>query len=147
MITPTVIQFLGLMLAATTTPTSADPIACAPRSPETMVTPNDATCRPLEGGALRTLLRDAYVSPVRGPGLVSNPPGEVFMYNGAYERRVISRRNFQGTYSIEGNAVCVEGPDFGRRCRRVFVALDGIVYLFVDVEDGSATTMTVSPLR
>lgn len=102
--------------------------------------------QPLSGDALRNLLRDAYVTPVRTPGLVSNPAGEVFMYNGAYERRNIGRRRLQGTYSIEENAVCVEVPESSKWCRRVFTALDGVIYLFVNSDDGSAATMTVTRL-
>ena len=73
--------------------------------------------QPMQGEALRTLLRDVYVTPVQPPGvIVDHPPGEMFGHDGSY-RRIMGRTSVQGIFVIEGPIVCVEGVDFERLCR------------------------------
>lgn len=109
-----------------------------------MPTPNEATRPPIEGDALRTLLRDVFVALPRAPGVLTRQLGEVFRYNGAYERIAYWGRR-QGTFSIEGDAVCIEGPSLARQCRRVILLSDDN-YSLVDVEDGTSAIVTISPL-
>lgn len=123
---------------------SADPGALAQSSPAGSLPANEAAGRPIEGEALRELLRDVFVALPRAPGVLTRQLGEVFRYNGAYERIAYWGRR-QGTFSIEGDAVCIEGPSLARQCRRVFVVPDG-TYAFVDTEDGSSASMTIAGL-
>jgi hypothetical protein len=106
----------------------------------------ESTPKPIANGALRTLLRDVYVAPVPLPGgtRVDHPPGEIFGSNGVY-RRALSRRSIEGTFVIQGDLVCVQGPDLHRLCRQVLGENNG-TYVFIDVETGSSTLMTVTPL-
>jgi hypothetical protein len=101
---------------------------------------------PVEGDALRALLRDVFVArPRPSDGVITSPSGEVFRYNGAYQR-IDGRRRQEGAYTIEGNAVCTHGAGFVRQCRRVLAAPGGR-YAFVDTADGSSAPMIISPLE
>lgn len=106
---------------------------------------NGSASRSIEGDALRALLHDAFVTRPGPDGVLTEPAGEVFRENGAYQR-IDGRRRLEGRFSIEGNAVCIEGPGFVRQCRRVSAASGGN-YVFVDTDDGSSVTMIVSPLQ
>lgn len=138
----------GLLFTMATGAGNDRPARISIRSESGIVTApmNESASRPVEGDALRALLRDVFVArPRLSDGVITSPSGEVFRYNGVYES-IDGRRRLEGVYSIDGNAVCVHGQGFVRQCRRV-LALPGGVYAFVDTEDGSSTTMTVSPLE
>jgi hypothetical protein len=100
------------------------------------------TRQPIEGEALRRLLRDAYVTPALSPGVITSPDGEIFRSDGFY-RRVLSRTSIEGRFVIQGDSVCIEGPDLSRLCRRVFDHGDG-VYIFVNASDGSSASMNIA---
>ena len=98
--------------------------------------------QPIHGEVLRRLLRDAYVVRALPPGVITSPDGEIFRSDGFY-RRILSRSSIEGRFVIQGNLVCVEGPDLSRRCRRVFDDGDD-TYTFVDAADGSSIVMHVT---
>ena len=126
---------------------SAVPDTLAHASPIEMPT-NEAQHRPLNGDELRTLLRDAYVTPVPPAGVtVDHPRGESFLSGGRY-RRFLSRTAVEGVFTIEGDLVCVEGRDFEPLCRRI-VDEGGGTYAFIDAASGSSTRMSITypPVR
>ena len=130
-----IFAILALVLGG---PSAAD--AQDPTSPPTAR--SEGARRPVEGEALRLLLRDAYVARALSPGVITSPDGEVFRSDGFY-RRILSRSSIEGRFVIQGHLVCVEGPDLGRRCRRVFDDGDD-TYIFVDAADGSSIVMHVT---
>jgi hypothetical protein len=97
------------------------------------------------GEALRKLLTNAYVSEPMPEGLIAgHPHGELFEANGSYARLRGWNRRF-GMFTIEGDAVCVEGPGLPRLCRMVRHSGPD-TYLFTDVKDGSSEILVVRPL-
>jgi hypothetical protein len=131
------------LLSTTTSSYHVAALRNEPRS-TAIAAPVSGGARPIEGEDLRALFRDVFVELPRVPGVLTRQLGEVFRYNGAYERIAYWGRR-QGTFSIEGDAVCIEGPGLARQCRRVILLSDGN-YSLVDVEDGTSTIVTISPL-
>jgi hypothetical protein len=101
--------------------------------------------QPLEQGALRALLTDAYVERVRPPDetIVSNWPGEIFQGDGIYVR-LLNRSRLYGTYEIRGNSVCVEGKQIKRRCRHVLENTND-TYSLVDTNGKAEVVVNVRP--
>lgn len=107
---------------------------------------NVANQLPLEADALRDLLAEAYVTPVRPPDvLISHPPGEVFRSQGVYER-IVGRQSIEGTFYLRDNTFCVRGEGIPLQCRQI-IALRDDTYSLMDVSDGTMTLVTITPLR
>lgn len=105
-----------------------------------------ATVRqPLQKEALRALLSNAYVEPVRPAdgSIVSNWPGEVFKSDGIYVR-LRNRSRLFGTYEIKGNSVCVRGKQIKRQCRRVIQNVKN-TYSSVDTDDAAQVVVSIRP--
>jgi hypothetical protein len=142
MLVLTVNAIVMFPLAAMNLPSSGAP----PNGPYSIAIagPENEGARPIEGDEMRALLRDAFVSRPTSPGVITHPAGEVFRQNGVYER-VAHWRKEEGTFSIERDSVCIQGPRIARQCRRVFLLGDG-TYSLVDTAGGTATVVTISPL-
>jgi hypothetical protein len=100
---------------------------------------------PLKGDALRVLLSDVYVEPVRPAGgvIVSEWPGEIFRSDGSYIR-ISNRSRRYGTFEIKGDLVCVRGDGIKYQCRRV-VPVESGTYTLTDISDGSSMRVTIAP--
>ena len=99
----------------------------------------------LDDTALRALLSNVSVTPGADGGL-DDGPSETFRVNGIYQR-LAGRGSAPGEpFEIRNNAVCVPNGGPTPRCRRVHANRDG-TYTFIDTADGTATVMTVTPLR
>ena len=124
---------------------AAGALACAPISSRGMHMTDGHTQRSLEDEALRALLSDAYVTPVQPADvIIDHPPGEIFRADGIH-LRIVSRTRIEGRFEIRQGAVCVWGPNFERRCRRVVFNRNG-TYTFTDIASGSSQTLVVTPL-
>jgi hypothetical protein len=105
---------------------------------------SDTGQRPLEADALRTLLSDAYVTPVQPADVfIDHPPGEIFRSNGDY-MRIPNRTREYGTFEIRGNLVCVQGVGIPTLCRHVIPRTNG-TYSLTDPSNGSTTLVTIAP--
>lgn len=93
----------------------------------------------LTGEQLRTLLSDTNTTlrEVRYRTGVSDFPSELLRSNGVYSIWR-GRSGSEGTYSIEGDAMCVAGPDIARLCRRFLRQRDN-TYLLINTSDNSQT--------
>jgi hypothetical protein len=102
--------------------------------------------RPLRAAQLRALLSDVNVAPVQTEGVnISHPTEEIFSADGTYVQ-IPNRARLYGTFTIQGNAVCVEGDGFDRLCRQV-IPRGGQTYSFVNVDDSSMILVTVTRRR
>lgn len=112
----------------------------------TAPSPSNLNARaPLDAAALRTLLSDVYVTPVRPADMmVSHPPGEIFLSDGVYQR-ILGRTRVEGTFEIESTLVCVQGPDFRQQCRQITPS-ENNTYLLVDEEDRFTLPVTIRQL-